>query len=63
MTYAIKVKHETEKRWSFLTSTGGTTYLRMHASMFADDGKASALVAEIKTDNPDFDAKVVTFRG
>jgi hypothetical protein len=62
MTYAIKVKHEEDKRWSFLTSSGGTTYLRMHASQFQDDGKASKLVAEIIEDNPDFAAKVVPFR-
>ncbi len=63
MTYAIKVKHNEDRHWSFLTSKGGTTYLRLHASLFDDDGKATKLVAEIIEDNPDFEAKVVTFRG
>lgn len=59
--YAIKVKANDEKRWSFLTSGGGTTYLRIHASQIEEKAKADKFAKEIAEDNPDFAVKVVPF--
>jgi hypothetical protein len=59
--FAIKVKHEDDKRWSFLTPNGGTTYLRVHASVTPDKERAEGFVKTILEDNPDFAAKVVVF--
>lgn len=58
-TWFIKVKAEDEKRWSFLTPRGGETNLRIHASQFDDEAKATRIAAEIESENPGILAKVV----
>jgi hypothetical protein len=54
----IKLRSGNEKRWSFLTSSGGTTYLRIHAARFASAEKAQALIDANKDDNPGFEWRV-----
>jgi len=38
--FTIKVRAKGKKRWAFLTSKGGTNYLRIHAAQFETREKA-----------------------
>jgi len=58
LTHYIKHKHESEKRWSFMSANGGTSYLRVHAARFTEEN-AKRLVAENAEDNQDFEFKIV----
>ena len=59
----VKCKRDGEKRWSFLTSGAGTTYLRIHAARFESMVKAKALIDANKDDNPDFAWRIVDGNG
>jgi hypothetical protein len=54
----IKCRREDEKRFSFLTSKGGTTYLKIHAAQFERED-AVLFIAELAADNPDFEFRIV----
>ena len=58
MATFIKIKWADEKRWSFLTSGGGTSYTRIHAAPVPED-KAAQLIAELEADNEGLAAKAV----
>lgn len=55
----IKLRVVGAKRWLFLTSAGGCTSLRVHASRFPSAEKAQALIDANKADNPEWEWKVV----
>lgn len=56
--FFIKFRSGTEKRWSFLTSGGGSSYLRIHAARFGSAEKAQAVIDANKDDNPEFSWRV-----
>jgi hypothetical protein len=60
--YAVKFRSVGEKKFSFLTSTGGSNYLKVHAARFYDEAKVNEFVDGLKADpeNKDFEFKVVT---
>jgi hypothetical protein len=58
MAYNIKCKLKTEKRYAFLTSSGGCNHLRVHAARFETKEKAQAVIDENAADNPEWDFKV-----
>ena len=57
MKVYIKVKASDEKKWSFLTSNGGTTYLKIHAATW-EKSDAEKMIQENAPDNPDFSWKI-----
>lgn len=59
-THAVKVKLPGAKRWAFITPSGGTTHLRIHAAMCTED-EAKLYAERIPVDNPGVEAKVVPF--
>ena len=58
--YAVKVRLPGGKRWEFVTPSGGTTNLRLHAAMATKD-RCDEMAAHIPADNPGVEAKVVPF--
>jgi hypothetical protein len=58
MAFHIKCKLKTEKRWAFLTPSGGLNYLRIHAGRFDTREKAEDVVTGALPDNPEWDFKV-----
>ena len=61
-TYCVKVREIGKKKWAFLTPRGGTNFLRIHASEFSDQTKATACAADINENNPgEWEAKVEVF--
>jgi hypothetical protein len=60
MIHYIKLREKDKKRWAFLTSKGGLTYLTIHASRFETKEAAERLIAENAADNPEWEWKVVT---
>lgn len=57
---AIKVRKQGEARWRFLTPSGGTNNLRIHAALFPDVAAAQAVVDASASDNPGWDWKAVS---
>lgn len=60
-SHFVKVKSPESKRFTFLTPKGGVNNLRVHAGRWAQDA-AERLVAEIKEENPGWDAKAVEIK-
>jgi hypothetical protein len=54
MSFAVKWRHKEDKRFLFLTSSGGGNSLKIHAARFADRDAAQKFVEENQADNPDF---------
>lgn len=59
-THGVKVKLPGAKRWEFITPSGNTTHLLIHASRCTLD-QAQAYAERIPVDNPGVEAKVVEF--
>lgn len=57
--FYIKVRRVGDRAWWFLTSAGGTTRLRVHASRFPQRDIAEKLIKDNEPDNPDWEWKVV----
>lgn len=55
----IKLKLRTDKRYGFLTPSGGVNHLKVHAARFDSVEKAQAIINENVTDNPEWDWRVV----
>lgn len=53
-THHVKVREKGTRSWSFLTSSGGTNRLRIHAAQFTAE-QAARLIAENAGDNPEWE--------
>jgi hypothetical protein len=60
-SYAIKVREPNSKRFRFLTPKGSTTRLRIHASCWFERAKAERALELLKSDNPEFEFRMVLF--
>jgi hypothetical protein len=60
--YVVKVLAPNAKRWDFLTSKGGLTHLKIHASMTEDPDRAYDYAKDIIESNPGYQAKVVAWK-
>lgn len=58
MAWAIKLRRKGEKRFDFLTPTGGRNGLRVHASRYEEKDKAETTMAVLKRDNPGYDFRL-----
>lgn len=60
MTAHIKLREKGKRQWAFLTSRGGTNYLRIHAARFETVESAQKVIDENAADNPEWEWKVVS---
>jgi hypothetical protein len=60
-TYFVKFRNRKPSRspFYFLTPTGGSNRLRIHAAQFYDKQKADATAKQINDEFPEYEAKVV----
>jgi hypothetical protein len=62
MTYCVKVRKLSGKKWKFLSSNGGLNPLRIHAVEFTDKDRADKQSAEINAlHGSEYQAKVEIF--